>query len=43
MKSACDSCGLVKNVDWYDEEQTEGTDLEPGGYCPECAFHHDLI
>lgn len=43
MESACDMCGLVNRVRWYDEDDVEGTDLQPGGYCVDCAYEHGLI
>lgn len=42
MEAACDLCGLTKRVRWYDEDDVEDTDLEPGGYCSDCAYEHGL-
>lgn len=35
IRQACDGCGLVRRVSWYDDEDLpEG--VPSGGYCVEC-------
>ena len=32
----CDNCGRERRVRVYTEHDTEGTDADPGDYCPGC-------